>query len=184
MAENRSAFSGATANGRIWRSAAASRLSLRIKDRGASAPRAVAGLSLDLPINRFSAADGRLAARLGPDEWLIVGAAPEADRLRTEIDAALADRVHALVDVSQASVAFALEGPDAANILNAGCPLDLDIRSFPEGSATRTVLGKCEIVLFRLSSFGFRVECWRSFGDYVHAFLQEAADLNATVHAH
>ena len=161
----------------------ASRLSLRIKDNGGDISRSVAGLSLNLPITRFAAAGERLAARLGPGEWLIIGAPPQADSLSSEISATLAGQLHAIVDVSQASVAFAVEGPDAANILNTGCPLDFDTRHFPAGSATRTVLGKCEIVIFRLSEFEFRVECWRSFGAYVHSFLQEAATCNRSAHA-
>jgi sarcosine oxidase subunit gamma len=160
----------------------AARLSLRIKDNGAQMPRAVAGLTLDQPINRVATSGERLAARLGPDEWLIIGAPSDADALGSAITKTLADRFHALVDVSHASVAFAVDGPDAANILNAGCPLDLDIGSFPAGSATRTILGKCEIILIRLNEREFRVECWRSFGEYVHAFLLEAAALNGSAH--
>jgi sarcosine oxidase subunit gamma len=165
--------------GAVRRLPAASRLSLRIKDSRVGTPCPVARLSLDQPINRVSATDGRFAARLGPDEWLIIAAPSEADDLRSSITEALADRFHALVDVSRASVAFAVEGRAAEDILNAGCPLDLDARHFPAGSVTRTVLGKCEIILFRLSDLVFRVECGRSFGDYVHAFLLEAAALNA-----
>jgi sarcosine oxidase, subunit gamma len=162
----------------------ASRLSLRIKNGGASAPGPIAGLPLDLPINCCSTLNGRNAARLGPDEWLIIGAPAEVESLRADIGHALADRVHALVDVTQASIGFAVEGPDAANILNAGCPLDLDLRSFPVGSATRTVLGKCETILFRVSKLGFRLECWRSFAAYVDSFLLDAAALNAAGQAH
>jgi sarcosine oxidase subunit gamma len=183
MVETRPASSATTTDDPIRRLRPASRLSLRIKDDGAGRPRMAAGLSLDLPINRFSALDQRFAARLGPDEWLIVDAAGEADKLRAELAAALAGRLYAIVDVSQASVAFAVEGPDATNILNAGCPLDLDVRSFPAGCATRTILGKCEIILFRLSEFGFRAECARSFGEYVHAFLSDAVELNVTAGA-
>jgi sarcosine oxidase subunit gamma len=140
-------------------------------------------LPLDLPILRCATADERIAARLGPDEWLILGAPSQADSLSAAIDATLAGRGHAIVDMSQASVAFSVEGPDAANILNTGCPLDLDIRHFPVRSATRTILGKCEIILFRLNEFEFRVECWRSFGEYVQAFLVEAAALNGSARA-
>jgi sarcosine oxidase subunit gamma len=156
---------------------------LRIKDTGGDISRSVAGLSLDLPITRFSAAGERLAARLGPDEWLIIGAPSQADSLSSEVSGTLAGRLHAIVDVSQASVAFAVEGPDAANILNTGCPLDFDTRHFRTGSATRTILGKCEIAIFRLSEFEFRVECWRSFGAYVHSFLLEAATCNKSAGA-
>jgi sarcosine oxidase subunit gamma len=158
-------------------------LSLRVRGSGAEGLRAVSGLPLDLPITRFSAAGDRLAARLGPDEWLIIGTPAQADSLGSEIAGAVAGRLHAFVDVSQASVAFAVEGSDAANILNTGCPLDFDTRQFPAGSATRTVLGKCEVIIFRLNELEFRVECWRSFGEYVHSFLLEAAALNGSAPA-
>jgi sarcosine oxidase subunit gamma len=158
-----------------------SRLSLRIK-QNARAPRRIVGVSLDQPINRFSSVGGRRAARLGPDEWLIIDASSTLEALVSDITKDLAGCVHALIDLSSASVAFAIHGPDAVNILNAGCPLDLNIESFPAGSATRTVLGKCQIVLFRLKEFEFRVECWLSYREYVHAFLIEAAALNSSAH--
>ncbi|RWC09619.1 MAG: sarcosine oxidase subunit gamma, partial [Mesorhizobium sp.] len=47
--------------------------------------------------------------------------------------------------------------------------------AFPAGAASRTILGKVEIVLLRTASDAFRVECWRSFSDYVFTFLSEAA---------
>jgi sarcosine oxidase subunit gamma len=167
----------------VRRLSSASRLSLRVKVSGEETLGTVAGLRLDLPMIRFAAADGILAARLGPDEWLVIGAPSQADSLSSAIAAALTGRSHAIVDVSQASVAFAVEGMDATKILNTGCPLDLDSRHFSVGSATRTILGKCEIVLFRLNESEFRVECWRSFGEYVHAFLLEAAALNEPARA-
>jgi len=181
MAEKPLPFRGTATDGPIGLLPAAARLSLRIKGDGTGAS---AGAFLDLPINRFSATNDRMVARLGPDEWLVIDAAGEMDWLRAELAAALAARTHAIVDVSHASVAFTVEGGDAANILNAGCPLDLDIRAFPAGSATRTLLGKCEIVLFRLSELVFRVECARSFGAYLQTFLLEAAELNVTTGAH
>jgi sarcosine oxidase subunit gamma len=60
-------------------------------------------------------------------------------------------------------------------VLNGGCPLDLDPSAFPAGAATRTVFGKAEIVLLREADDRFRVECWRSFSDYVFGLLEAAA---------
>ena len=167
------------ANGAVRSLPPMTRLSLRIRRVDQPLP-SIAGLSLDLPVNRFSSAGKRRAARLGPDEWRIVGAPSDAAPLSLNIAAALADQFHALVDVSHASVAFAVAGPDAEDILNAGCPLDLDMRQLPAGAATRTILGKCEIILFRLEEHDFVVECARSFGEYVEAFLLEAAALNTS----
>ena len=65
-------------------------------------------------------------------------------------------------------------GPAAANTVNAGCPQDLSLAAFPVGACSRTILGKVEIVLLRTGEDAFRVECWRSFSDYVFTFLDRS----------
>ena len=131
----------------------------------------VEGFEVELPINRASRVEERLCARLGPDEWLLCapeGTAPAFD--------SLAGRHHSLVEVSHRYAGFAIEGDAAHWVLAAGCPLDLDSTVFTAGSATRSLLGKAEIVLWRLDAApAFRVDCARSFAPYVQAFLQEAA---------
>ena len=79
----------------------------------------------------------------------------------------------AVVDVSHRQVGLLLDGPGAADVLAAGCPLDLHTAAFPPGMCTRTVFGKAEIVLWRLED-GFHVEVWRSFAAYVGALILEA----------
>ena len=59
--------------------------------------------------------------------------------------------------------------------LNAGCPLDLGLKAFPVGMATRTLFDKAEIVLWRRAQETFQVEVWRSFAPYLVAALTEAA---------
>lgn len=125
----------------------------------------VAGLRFDLRIGRCATCDDRYLLRLGPDEWMIIGPEADTDAMTAQVEAALADRVHAVVDISHRNVGLGVSGPHAAEILNAGCPLDLHPSVFPAGSATRTLLGKAEIVLVRPREEPlFRVECWRSFG--------------------
>ncbi|HEY0290777.1 MAG TPA: sarcosine oxidase subunit gamma family protein [Hansschlegelia sp.] len=156
----------------------ATRLSLRIR-LGEAQPE-LAGL--DLAINRMVGTGERWCARLGPDEWLTGG--PEADNelIQGEIEQALEGCFHSLVDVSHRNVGFEISGATAAQALNAGCPLDLHDAAFPAGSATRTLLGKVEIVLLRPSDAPvYRVDCWRSFAAYVHGFLVEAADSTVAV---
>jgi sarcosine oxidase, subunit gamma len=152
---------------------AEARFSLRT--RKAAGP--VAGLPLDGPMNSLRGDSGRWIARLGPDEWLIGTAESEADPLAAAIGADLGGTAHALVDVSHRNVGIDVSGTHAAILLNAGCPLDLGDAAFPGGSATRTLLGKAEIVLIRWpgATPRYRVECWRSFATYVHSFLVEAA---------
>jgi len=117
----------------------------------------------------------RAALWLGPDEWLLLASGENADALTTPLEAALSGAVHSLVDVSHRQIGVEIGGARAARALNAGCPLDLSEREFPVGMATRTMLGKCEIVLWRRGAGRFHVEVWRSFADYAWDFLIEAA---------
>src|ERR1039457_130132 len=84
-------------------------------------------------------------------------------------------RSHSLVDVSHRQTGLEMSGPRAADILNSGCPLDLDVSAFAVGMCTRTVFAKAEIVLWRIAADVFRLEVWRSFTDYVARFLGEVA---------
>jgi sarcosine oxidase, subunit gamma len=160
---------------------AEARWSLRLPERDVAKLKTVAGFQLDQPVNRFHTQDGRTAARLGPDEWLLLAPEADAEMVAAELTTALKDQHHAVVDISHRNVALTVSGPAAAVVLNSGCPLDLNADQFPPGMATRTLLGKCEILLFRTDSGikgnepTYRVECWRSFATYVGAYLAESA---------
>ncbi len=122
-----------------------------------------------------SAATGERAALwLGPDEWLLIAEESAAD-LGPKLETALAGVFHSLVDVSHRQVGIAVEGFGAARILAAGCPLDLDLKAFPVGLSTRTLLVKAEIGLWRREHNAFRIEVLRSFAPYVARILNEAA---------
>jgi sarcosine oxidase subunit gamma len=152
------------------------RFSLRVAPALLAQTPLVAGFSLDMAINRCSSAGGRTAMRLGPDEWLLSGPESEAAQIARDVEAALDGLHHALFDVSHRQVALSVAGPGAAAVINAGCPLDLGPTAFPAGSATRTLLGKAEIILSRPGGApAFKVECVRSFAPYVRDFLLEAA---------
>ena len=153
---------------------AMARFSLRVRVT-ADAPAAIAGFRLDQPINRCVTREGRTSVRLGPDEWLILAPEADAELIQEEVETSLHNTAHALVDISHRNVAFEIAGPEAAAALNAGCPLDLHDVAFPAGSATRTLLGKTEIVLIRPTAAPtYHIECWRSFATYTHGFLIEA----------
>src|ERR1700727_1814641 len=70
---------------------------------------------------------------------------------------------------------FILRGRAAARVLNARGPLDLDLKAFAVGFATRTLFDKVEIVLWRRADTTFHIEIWRSFAPYLAASLAEAA---------
>jgi sarcosine oxidase subunit gamma len=116
---------------------------------------------------------------LGPDEYLLLGSSGHdlASQAATTdaLESALADIPHALVDISHRQFALEVSGPHAALILSGACPLDLDLREFPVGMCTRTVLAKADIVLWRTGEHAFHLEVWRSFAGYVTGLLREIA---------
>ena len=122
-----------------------------------------------------SASDGpRAALWQGPDEWLLIAEEAAGD-LAANLEAALDGVFHSLVDISHRQAAIEVSGPGAARLLNAGVPLDLGLEAFPVGTATRTLLLKAEIGLWRREAERFRLEVARSFSPYVAAVLNASA---------
>jgi sarcosine oxidase subunit gamma len=153
-----------------------SRFSLRIELSLLAPAKTIAGFALGMPINRYATAAGWTAMRLGPDEWLLSGPESQAAQIAGDVEAALDSLHHALVDVGHARVALSVSGPRAADVINGGCALDLASPLFPVGAATRTLLGKAEIILSRCDDAPtFEIECARSFADYMRDFLLDAA---------
>ncbi|MGD9844669.1 MAG: sarcosine oxidase subunit gamma [Variibacter sp.] len=149
-----------------------------LRGGGAAALAAGMALNLDMPREAYGCVTGdagRAALWLGPDEWMLVAPEADADALAQNLAAALNDLAHALTDISHRNAGLIVRGPMAADAINAGCPLDLDIRTFPVGACARTLLAKAEIVLWRIEADAFRVETTRSFAPYVVALLQQAA---------
>lgn len=136
------------------------RYSLRARQRQALE----ALLGVKMP-ERIGATEGGIAC-LGPDEWLMRAAAgtsiPQGGGLAI-----------AVTDVSERSVCLIVQGPEAAQILMSGCPLDLD--RFAVGRATRTIYEAAEIILIRESQDCFHVEIWRSFASWLWTALTTAA---------
>jgi sarcosine oxidase subunit gamma len=152
------------------------RFSLRLDLSLLATVKQVTGFTLDMPINRRVASGERVAMRLGPDEWLLSSAEGEAARIARDVESALAGLHHSLVDVSHRHVALSVAGMRAADVINSGCPLDLAPPAFQVGAATRTLLGKAEVILAKIDATPtFEVECVRSFAAYVQDFLLDAA---------
>ncbi|MBB3595417.1 sarcosine oxidase subunit gamma [Rhizobium sp. BK529] len=161
-----------SATARLTVTPTASRISLRAP--ADSVPALSSALGLDLPTmpKTSGRAEGRSALWLGPDEWLVI------DEAGSDLPALLsgAGVLHSAVDVSHRNVGIIVSGPGAEATLSAGCPQNLSLEIFPVGACTRTIFGKAEIVLFRTEDDTFRVECWRSFSDYVFGLLAEGAE--------
>jgi len=132
------------------------------------------GVTLPTEPCRARAAGGLAALWLGPDEWLLLAPIAKHAECTRALRQATAGRPASLVDISHRNCAVMVEGEGAARLLNAGCPLDLDLAAFPVGMCARTLFAKAEVVLWRTAANTFRAELWRSFAPYVVEHLAVA----------
>jgi len=155
----RTALQGRPGDDRASTAAPMARFSLRLSETAARM------LGLPAAINSSVSENGRATFRLGPDEFLLL--LPEGEAPAINIA-----EPYSLVDISHRQTGILLQGPHAAAMLNAGCPLDLDERAFPIGMATRTMFMKADVVLWRTGAESFHIEVWRSFAPYVWSLLE------------
>ncbi|HUC18221.1 MAG TPA: sarcosine oxidase subunit gamma family protein [Acetobacteraceae bacterium] len=149
------------------------RFSLRLRETALPSAATAIGLDLAQPINRAISHAGCSALHLGPDEWLVLAPEEDGEAIAAALDRAVSSGDISLVDIGHRQTGILLAGEDAASMLNAACPLDLDLAAFPVGMASRTVFAKAEIILWRLAMAQFHIEVWRSYAPYVWALLRE-----------
>lgn len=130
------------------------------------------GISLPEVACRAHAGGERAALWLGPEEHLLLAPPTDARTLETQLDGALQGLAHSLVDVSQRQVALAVSGPRARDLLESGCPLDLDAERFAVNACARTLFAKAEVVLWRRGAEEYHLEVARSFADYVLEWMR------------
>jgi sarcosine oxidase, subunit gamma len=138
------------------------RLSLRARD-----PRWLDSLLRAKMPRKIGTCEGGIA-RLGPDEWLL--RAPPG----IKIPSPKTGDPLSITDIGERSICLIVEGPQAATLLMAGCPLDLD--HFAPGRATRTIYETVEIILLRESEDIFHIEVWRSFAPWLWTVLTTTAN--------
>jgi sarcosine oxidase subunit gamma len=158
----------------VTRRADCARFSLRLRPEAAAAVTPALGFALPSRVGDRTADGERAALCLGPDEWMLTAPEAEAPALKAAFAAVYAAAPHALADVSDREVAYALEGQGVLDLLATCCPLDL--ARMEVGRGTRTVFDTVQVVLVREASDRFRLEVWRSFAPHVEALLARGAE--------
>jgi sarcosine oxidase subunit gamma len=163
---------GGSASVRITVAPPATRVALRAPQESLAALSSALGVTIPNAPKTSGSKAGRSVLWLGPDEWLVI------DENGANLMALLAGSgvVHSATDVSHRNVGIVVSGPGAELTLSSGCPQDVSLQAFPVGACTRTLFGKAEIVIYRAEDDTFRVECWRSFADFVFGLLAEGAE--------
>jgi sarcosine oxidase, subunit gamma len=149
--------------------APAMRISLRVPEANVAALNKAIGFALPQKPKTSASKNDVHALWIGPDEWLII--APEGSDLLARFNKVTV--FHSAVDVSHRNAALIVSGAGAGDVLNAGCPQDLSLTTFPVGASSRTLMGKTEVILYRLAGDSFRVEVWRSFATYALDFVED-----------
>jgi sarcosine oxidase subunit gamma len=168
---------------RLVAGTAAERLVLRAEPESARQIGDALGLALQVRINRAVIGDGVATLRLGPGEWLFIAEAGREPSLSARCGEAAAGMACSLVDVSHRTATLMIGGAEVEAVLAAGCPLPLDEGAFPVDRATRTLLAKSEIVLWRRARERFHIEVAASFAPYIVAFLAQAIADEAAIAA-
>jgi sarcosine oxidase subunit gamma len=117
----------------------------------------------------------RAALWLGPDEWLVVGPLGSEPDIEREFAAAGATTV----DVSANRTTLELRGSGARELLEFGCPIDLDPRIFGPGRCAQTLLARANVLIWFVSDDPepvYRVFVRPSFAPYVAAWVADASD--------
>jgi sarcosine oxidase subunit gamma len=139
-------------------------------------PGGAAALGLDLPTRPCTSTRSGEAdiLWLGPDEWLVVGPPGAAERMIEQLRAAVGAEHASVVDVSAQRTTLALSGPNARDLLAAGCAIDLHPRVFGPGDCVQTEVAHAPVVLLRRDP-GFWLLVRASYAAHLVDWLLDAS---------
>lgn len=138
----------------------------------------VLGVELPVTPNHWRGDADTAILWLGPDEWLVMAPAGQADDIERRLrDARADDPWLSVADVSHNYTGFELSGPAARDVLAKGCPLDLHPRGFGPGDCAQSLLAKTRVLL-RTTERDNHIEIWlrNSFARYAATWLLDAME--------
>lgn len=112
---------------------------------------------------------------VGPDDWLVISSEVDVPDQWRALDEALAASSYRMTDLSAAMCRVRLVGPQLRDLLAKGCSLDLDLRVFRPGTATRTRLAGIAVVLHCVEPATFECIVTASLLAYFTAWFADAA---------
>jgi sarcosine oxidase subunit gamma len=144
---------------------------------GAFVGGARASLGCDLPLtpNTVTSVGNLAVLWLGTDEWLIVTALGDQERVSDSLRKELATESCSVTDVTSGYTTLELSGPYAESTLAKGCSVDLELCEFPLGRCLQTQLAKASVAIWRLDRPVFRLIVRRNFAEYMALWIEDAA---------
>lgn len=143
----------------------------------ASALESMLGGALPSGVGRVAQVrDSRSVLWLGPDDFLVIArdeadGGPDPTALTEELAQALGDLPGQVVDLSANRTTLELSGPNAQDVLDKSCRMDLDLVAFPAGTAVNTLIESVGIILWRVEENTWRVMPRSSFSTHVARWL-------------
>jgi sarcosine oxidase subunit gamma len=132
-------------------------------------------------VNGVVAGTVRSVLWLGPDEWLVIGPDGDTADLVALLFEAIGDGPGSVVDVSANRDTLVLSGPNARDLLEKGCTLDLHPRAFTAGRCAQTTFARGHLLIWQTgdedspSGPVYRLLFRGSFADYFADWLTDAA---------
>lgn len=109
---------------------------------------------------------------LGPDEAMLITAADRQAATISNLEASIGGVWSSVTDVSSGYSLLHLVGAYAQQLLEKGCPLDLDAEHFSPGECAQTLVAKANVLLSPLDNQeGFELIIRRSYADYLQRWL-------------
>jgi sarcosine oxidase subunit gamma len=121
-------------------------------------------------------ASGRITVLcVGPTDWLVLSANPDDKALFLGLEDAFSGTSFRAHDESCALARMFVSGAHARALLVKGCSLDLHAGEFTPGSTARTRFADMPIIVRCLEPDAFELIVTSSYGEYLHAWLTDAA---------
>lgn len=155
------------------------RLSVRFNLADFTELKKASGLKLPRHIGKTRQTEDMVCYCLGPDEWYMVAMPAIGMKLKKNLLKLARKFPLSVSDISHRQIGFELSGSAVEAALSVGCALDMSVNAFPVGYATRSVFESVPVLIIRTDKTRFLVECWRSYGPYLHDFWVRAMCVDA-----
>lgn len=140
----------------------------------AEAVKSAVGTAIPAP-REIIYAGANAAAWMSPDELLLLVTYDEAAAVASNLDAALAENHHLVVNVSDARELFRITGKGVREVLAKGAPVDLAPGRFEPGMIRRSRIGLLAAAFWMPDRDSFEIICFRSVSSQMEAWLRHSA---------
>ena len=123
--------------------------------------------------NRFSENNGVFLCHIGPDHWLLRAPLNREAALNAQLKPADAPADISVVRISDTQTFFRITGPEVAEVISIGCPMDVHKTAFPLNGVSFSEFFTVKALILRNTS-GFDVAIEQSYANMIADYLNRA----------